>query len=131
MQLLKVLNGASGYKNNSVDWVWIYSQAAITMTDESGNTAKMTQAPCWLPPGWTINTGTSTDVLLGLQAHRVEEFAGFLSRLPATVFAAVSSVSASTGIRTLSANEQEFEVWANGANVAPGQVETEVWTHVP
>jgi hypothetical protein len=135
LQFIEMLNGASGYKNVSNSFIWCYSQVAVTMTDAQGQAVKETQAPCWVPPNWTINTGTSTDRLFGIQGSDgagVEEFRGFLSRTPSGIVAAgLSAIAATVAIRTTSAPETEFEVWANGASVAPGQVETEIWTHVP
>ncbi len=117
LQFIKMLNGASGYKNLSNSFIWCYSQVAVILKDDSGNTVKMTQAPCWIPPNWTINTGTAADELFGLQGSDgagAEEFRGFLSKVPPT-----------HGLFS------ESEVITSGATAMRSVTESEAFTHVP
>lgn len=131
LQLVVMTNGASGYKNQSNKFIWVYSQVAVTLTDASGNAVKFVQFPGWLPPGWTANTGTSTDETYGLQGD-IPEFAGFLSRKSGIAIPSLTSLAATTAIQSLSAAELEKEIWTN-PNIPslPSLSETEAWTHNP
>lgn len=132
LSLVEMPMGATGYVNQTNQFIFVYGTATVTLTDSSGNTVKVASCPTWVPPGWTINTGTSTDILLGLSGN-LPDFAGFLSKTaPAGPTFSSSLLGATVGLATKSAATFESETFHGGSPQASyAEQESEAVTHVP
>ena len=129
LQLIEcVMNGSGKYTNTSNQFVYVYANGvSVTVKDGAGNVVQTNGTPCWVPPSFSVATGTAGQILLGLQGN-LSDFSGFLSRAKsgAAVPGGSLQYTVGAGQKTLT----ETETWANpltgGLSVLQ---EGEAWTH--